>query len=601
MTCTALFSTYSRANAHSGHASYKNPIDDLLATEQLKSTLKKHNFFPKKEPNGLFHICFCPICNKSGDISSQKLYLYPKYSSYSCNNCTEKGTLAQLFETLKESSSEINQSKESNTIDYDRIFTSLQPISLASLPSNLSGISQLIGSGDEENSASVNAYQSEFGHFISCPLSLHSPEDNSSIQSGEYFECLQDNRLSFFKSYATGDFVSKSKGFSLHLEEGSNDNSIILVTSRLSTHLALSTGKTKTNVLFSPVDSMANIPSRILHSHSNIYLLEQESTKLLQPLLSEVGYLKFFTPKEQNFVIPKEPMTEEFLSNNFQQVSHPNLFSLENGGNNSSKNAGNSWNWEAVFEEYKSHSNIKHPLISLPTLSNLTKGFRPGELTIFSGPTGCGKTTFLSQLSLDYCSQGIVTLWGSFEIRNTRLIAKMFRQISNKPIESLSESELSTLQTHFQALPMHFMNFFGSTLFEDVLDAMEYSTRCNNTQHVILDNLQFMLSGQDSGAIDKFAIADRVIGQLREFASKRNVHVTLVVHPRKEDDGVTLGMNSISGTAKATQEADTVLILQNLAERGRLIEVKKNRFDGSLGSISLGFDKKIQMVSMVDL
>ena len=278
---------------------------------------------------------------------------------------------------------------------------------------------------------------------------------------------------------------------------------------------------------------MSNLPTRILHPHSSIYLLEQESLKLLQPHLGEVGYLKFFSAKEPNYSLPSGPITPQTLSSSFHQISHPNLFSLYNPKNTS-------WNWESVFDEYKSHSNIKHPLISLPALSQITKGFRPGELTIFSGPTGCGKTSFLSQLSLDYCSQGIVTLWGSIEIRKTRLIAKMFRQISNKPIESLTPDELSTLQSHFQSLPMHFMNFFGSTQFEDVLDAMEYSTRCNGVQHIILDNLQFMLSGQDNGAIDKFAIADRVLAQLREFASKRNVQVTLVVHPRKEDDGIPI-------------------------------------------------------------
>jgi len=46
------------------------------------------------------------------------------------------------------------------------------------------------------------------------------------------------------------------------------------------------------------------------------------------------------------------------------------------------------------------------------------KGFRRGELTLITGATGSGKTTFLSQLSLDFLSQGVPTLWGSFEIRN---------------------------------------------------------------------------------------------------------------------------------------------------------------------------------------
>lgn len=36
------------------------------------------------------------------------------------------------------------------------------------------------------------------------------------------------------------------------------------------------------------------------------------------------------------------------------------------------------------------------------------------ELTIMSGPTGSGKTSFLSQLSLDLCKQGHTVLWGSF-------------------------------------------------------------------------------------------------------------------------------------------------------------------------------------------
>lgn len=42
------------------------------------------------------------------------------------------------------------------------------------------------------------------------------------------------------------------------------------------------------------------------------------------------------------------------------------------------------------------------------------KGLRMSELTILSGGTGSGKTTFLSQLSLDLCKKGVPTLWGSF-------------------------------------------------------------------------------------------------------------------------------------------------------------------------------------------
>ena len=36
------------------------------------------------------------------------------------------------------------------------------------------------------------------------------------------------------------------------------------------------------------------------------------------------------------------------------------------------------------------------PTPSLPTLTKIVKGFRRGELVIFTGPTGGGKTTLLS-------------------------------------------------------------------------------------------------------------------------------------------------------------------------------------------------------------
>ena len=50
-------------------------------------------------------------------------------------------------------------------------------------------------------------------------------------------------------------------------------------------------------------------------------------------------------------------------------------------------------------------------------------------------------------------------------------------------------------------------------------------------------------------------------------------------------------MSSVFGTAKATQEADNVLILQSQEGR-RSLEVKKNRFDGEVGAVDLEFDKQ---------
>lgn len=53
-----------------------------------------------------------------------------------------------------------------------------------------------------------------------------------------------------------------------------------------------------------------------------------------------------------------------------------------------------------------------------------------------------------------------------------------------------------------------------------------------------------------------------MISDFRKFATTMNCHVTIVIHPRKEKDD-ELSVASIFGSAKASQEADNVLILQD--------------------------------------
>eukprot|EP00903_Cladosiphon_okamuranus_P009922 g9419.t1 len=237
-------------------------------------------------------------------------------------------------------------------------------------------------------------------------------------------------------------------------------------------------------------------------------------------------------------------------------------------------------------------------LKSFPRFTKIVKGLRRGELTVITGPTGSGKTTILSQLSLDLATGGLSTLWGSFEIKNTRLMQKMLQQFAGRPVKDIAGSPeaLSAVADRFQALPLSFLRFHGGTDVDEVLDAMDYAVYANDVQHIILDNLQFMLT-RDSrngrlarpGPFDKFDAQDLALDKFRKFATEKNVHITLVIHPRKEDEGHKLTTSSIFGSAKATQEADLVVILQN--QKGRKsLEVKKNRFDGDLGEVQLMFD-----------
>ncbi|RYY32582.1 hypothetical protein EON62_05180, partial [archaeon] len=289
------------------------------------------------------------------------------------------------------------------------------------------------------------------------------------------------------------------------------------------------------------------------------------------------------------------------------------------------------------------------PFRSLPSFQRLVKGHRAGELTILTGPTGSGKTTLLTQLSLDLAVQGVRTLWGSFEVKSTRLIASMLHQLQSGriPLDAQMAAELSWLDTDavplatgaaavaashvsstpgyiaglptpfalqppgvggsvdtvatlrqleraadvMSQLPLYYLRFFGSTDVDRVVDALEYASYVHDIDHVILDNLQFMMSSSTVGrGFDRFDQQEKALDKFRAFATKHDVHLTLVIHPRKEPEDVALNLSSVFGSAKATQEADTVVILQRTAGGDKYLDVRKNRYDGTLGTVPLKFD-----------
>lgn len=228
-----------------------------------------------------------------------------------------------------------------------------------------------------------------------------------------------------------------------------------------------------------------------------------------------------------------------------------------------------------------------------PELNRILKGHRKGELTVFTGPTGSGKTTFISELALDLCMQGINTLWGSFEINNVRLAKIMLTQFAMQRLEENLE-QYDFWADKFEELPLYFMTFHGQQNIKTVLDTMQHAVYLYDINHVIIDNLQFMM-GQENLSIDKFAVQDHIIGVFRKFATNSSCHVTLIIHPRKEEDDRELQTASIFGSAKASQEADNVLILQEkklvTCPGRRSLQVTKNRFDGDVGIFPLDFIK----------
>ncbi|GMR30443.1 hypothetical protein PMAYCL1PPCAC_00638, partial [Pristionchus mayeri] len=223
------------------------------------------------------------------------------------------------------------------------------------------------------------------------------------------------------------------------------------------------------------------------------------------------------------------------------------------------------------------------------TLNRYLMGFRPGELTVLTGQTGVGKTTFLCEYSLDLCVQGVRTLFCSFEMPDEKILRWILVQYAG-PSSYLPYSllpypfcfcrvPLEKVQNHhlleqwldrferkgsFTLLKKH---EFRDKNIKEIFEAIKTHVIATGTQHVIIDNLQFLvgmslMNDEGASSFDRFNVQDRLVGMLRRLATDHGVHVTLVVHPRKTESDTDLDVQHVGGTARVTQEADNVLAIQ---------------------------------------
>ncbi|CAH8495729.1 unnamed protein product [Heterobilharzia americana] len=228
-------------------------------------------------------------------------------------------------------------------------------------------------------------------------------------------------------------------------------------------------------------------------------------------------------------------------------------------------------------------------------LNRILKGFRTHEVTVLSGNTGVGKTTFLCEYSLDLAEQGVPTLWGSFEMPLRKVCKTLVQQFAGEPLDPPVPSRIADWARMFsQNVPIYFMNLHGSQSVSEVLKTMEVGVKDVGVEHIVIDNIQFLLGAGDSSFPERFQRQDHFVQKLRSFATENGAHITIVAHPRKEEIGRLLTINSLYGGGKISQEADNVMFIQEDSKTSipkKYLQVVKNRYDGTLGSMDLNFRK----------
>lgn len=231
------------------------------------------------------------------------------------------------------------------------------------------------------------------------------------------------------------------------------------------------------------------------------------------------------------------------------------------------------------------------------SLTNLLKGWRDGETTIWTGKQSSGKSTMLNQHVIDLASRGIKTCIYSGEMppeRYLRWAIIQFKQ-NNSPSERAIQDAL-----YWMDEKIYILNVSTGIEIDKLFSDFEYAARRHNVKHFIIDSL--MKVGIPSK--DEYNQQKEFMSSLCDFAKQFNTHMHLVAHPRKTaSDSDVPGKVDVKGSSHLTDLADNVIVLfrpefetmENARNKGKkvsdvIVHVKKNREFGIEGKVLMSFD-----------
>lgn len=195
-----------------------------------------------------------------------------------------------------------------------------------------------------------------------------------------------------------------------------------------------------------------------------------------------------------------------------------------------------------------------------PALDNLIGGIREGEVTLITGDTGSGKSTFASALALNLAKAGGV-FFAPFELGARRQVAKWVRQTAGAPPDSLSRGEVETALDKLESLPIWILKRYGSISIEAVKNTVGFCVARLGVKFIILDHLHFMVK---EGPEER-AELDGMLKALAQIAVDTRASIFVLAHPRqipnsgeKNADNRIVQLSDLKGSAGLKQHSDNV-------------------------------------------
>lgn len=254
-------------------------------------------------------------------------------------------------------------------------------------------------------------------------------------------------------------------------------------------------------------------------------------------------------------------------------------------------------------------NDAKRVVSGLRGLDMAIGGFSPGELSVWTGKRGEGKSTLLGQILLDAVDQGHVVCAYSGELPKTQFKLGLLQQAAGY-LNTVRREDLRTGKAFFevnQEVIPYIDAWWDRKLFltdiqrknahdeANILKIFEYAHRRYGADTFLVDNIM-TAELRDENNLGFWRAQSAFTGRLVAFSKRLGVHVHLVAHPRKTPGQISA--DDVGGSSDITNRADNVFKVERVPEDretelgySSLLTILKNREFGARAKVKLEYNE----------
>lgn len=253
---------------------------------------------------------------------------------------------------------------------------------------------------------------------------------------------------------------------------------------------------------------------------------------------------------------------------------------------------------------------IEGRLAGTPCVFDKRLAFREGEVTMWAGQNGNGKSLLTGQVALQLLAAGQKVGIQSFEMTPARTLYRMLRQGWGRlPTKYDAQSNLKKIQAflkYCRDAGLLLSNEKQAITIEGVLGVSVVMAKEFGCKHIFIDNLMKVVHAEDDYTGQK-----EFVQGCCQIARELSVHIHIVHHVRKggsEKDEID--KFAVRGSSAIVDQIDNLVLIRRNLDKERLAEqreltptedqdaadsllrVSKQRNGDFMGLVPLWFDKR---------